>query len=224
MTSPAVAQTALHYGAWGFDAAGEDPSVKPGDDFFRFANGGWLDRTPIPADKTAVSLRSLMTDETEARLRLLMDAAAATAGHEPASLEGKMGAFYKSFMDEERVERLGSAPIEPELDAIRKADSRDALTALMGHNKDDFYGSLFDLGDYVDLKDPTRYALYLGQAGLGLPDRDYYSNSTLASQKAQYQAYVASLLRLAGWPEPEARAREIVELEARIAEASWTKE
>ena len=219
----AVEQTALHYGAWGFDATGEDRSVKPGDDFFRFANGGWLDRTPIPADKTIFGLRALMTDLTEARLHALMEAAASQAGHEPVSLEGKVGAFYKAFQDEARVERLGAEPLKPELDAIRMADTRDALAGLMGHGGDDFYGSLFGVSVSVDRKDPSRYSVYLAQAGLGLPDRDYYSNPTLASQKAQYQVYVASLLRLAAWPEPETRAREIVELETRIAEASWTK-
>lgn len=219
----ALEQTALHYGAWGFDATGEDRSVKPGDDFFRFANGGWLDRTPIPADKTIFGLRSLMTDLTEARLHALMEATASQAGHEPVSLEGKVGAFYKAFEDEARVERLGAEPLKPELDAIRMADTRDALAGLMGHGGEDFYGSLFDVSVQVDRKDPSRYSVYLAQAGLGLPDRDYYSNPTLASQKAQYQVYVASLLRLAAWPEPETRAREIVELETRIAEASWTK-
>jgi putative endopeptidase len=219
----AVEQTALRYGAWGFDATGEDRSVKPGDDFFRFANGGWLDRTPIPADKTIFGLRALMTDLTEARLHVLMEAAASQAGHEPVSLEGKVGAFYKAFQDEARVERLGAEPLKPEFDSIRMADTRDALAGLMGHGGEDFYGSLFDVSVQVDREDPSRYSVYLAQAGLGLPDRDYYSNPTLASQKAQYQAYVASLLRLAAWPEPETRAREIVELETQIAEASWTK-
>jgi len=219
----AVEQTALHYGAWGFDATGEDRSVKPGDDFFRFANGGWLDRTPIPADKNIFGLRALMTDLTEARLHALMEADASQAGHEPVSLEGKVGAFYKAFQDEARVERLGAEPLKPELDAIRMADTRDALAGLMGHGGGDFYGSLFGVSVSVDRKDPSRYSVYLAQAGLGLPDRDYYSNPTLASQKEQYQVYVASLLRLAAWPEPETRAREIVELETRIAEASWTR-
>jgi putative endopeptidase len=216
----AVEQTALHYGAWGFDAKGEDRSVKPGDDFFRFANGGWLDRTPIPADKTAFGLRALMTDLTEARLHALMGATAAQAGHEPVCLEGKVGAFYKAFQDEARVERLGAEPLKPELDAIRKADTRDALAGLMGHGGEDFYGSLFDVSVQVDRNDPSRYSVYFAQAGLGLPDRDYYSNPTLASQKAQYEVYAANLLRLVGWPEPEARAREIVELETQIAEVS----
>src|SRR5690348_1991134 len=122
------------YGTWGFDAAGEDKAVKPGDDFFRFANGAWLDRTQIPADKPGVSLRLQMTDRTEARLHEMMEQAAAKVPQHPTDLEGKMGAFYKAFMDEKRVEQLGARPIAPELDAVRAAATRDALAGLMGRN------------------------------------------------------------------------------------------
>jgi len=87
------------YGAWGFDSAGEDKAVKPGDDFFRYANGTWLDKTQIPADKPGISLRLQMTDRTEARLHDMMEQAAAKASHQPGDLEGKVGAFYKAFMN-----------------------------------------------------------------------------------------------------------------------------
>src|SRR4051794_34216727 len=94
MVAPA-AETASsdkpQYGTWGFDSAGEDASTKPGDDFFRFANGAWLDKTQIPPDKPGVSLRLQMTDRTEARLHEMMEQAAAKAGHQPTDLEGKMG-------------------------------------------------------------------------------------------------------------------------------------
>src|SRR3954462_10169922 len=93
----------LKYGAWGFDLAGRDLATKPGDDFFRYANGAWLDRTPIPADKPGISLRLLMSNLAEARLHALVEEAAKTAGHEPRTIEGKVGAFYASFMDGGRV-------------------------------------------------------------------------------------------------------------------------
>src|SRR3954447_6489732 len=85
------------YGAWGFDTAGADLKAKPGDDFFRYANGAWLDRVEIPADKAAYSLRLAMTDTTEQRLHDLIEAVAKKAEHEPTSTDGKVGAFYKSF-------------------------------------------------------------------------------------------------------------------------------
>src|SRR6266478_7903531 len=89
--------TKPQYGAWGFDLAGADTKTKPGDDFFRYANGTWIDKTQIPPDKPAYSLRLAMTDLTEQRLHEMMEAFATKS--DPATLEGKVGAFYRSFMD-----------------------------------------------------------------------------------------------------------------------------
>ncbi|HEY1960783.1 MAG TPA: M13-type metalloendopeptidase [Rhizomicrobium sp.] len=212
------------YGNWGFDTAGQDKTTKPGDDFFRFANGHWLDTHQIPADKPAVSLRLEMTDRTEARLHEMMQQAAAKAPHQPTDLGGKVGAFYKAFMDENRVEQLGATPIAPELDAARSAKDHDALAGLMGRNLSDFDSTLFNFTTDVDLKDPKHYAVYIGQGGLGLPDRDYYLKPEFAAPKAKYQAYAARLLHLIGWPDADALAKEIVAFETEIAQASWTKE
>lgn len=214
------------YGKWGFDLAGADLSTKPGDNFFRYANGTWIDKTQIPPDKPAYSLRLAMTDLTEQRLHQLMESLApseAPKAGSAASLEQKVGAFYQSFMDEARIEQLGAQAIQGELDEIRKAKTRDELTALMGRTNTDFPFSLFNYGIDVDLKDPSRYAFYLTQAGLGLPDRDYYLKPDFAPQKTVYTKYVATLLSLVNWPEPEARAKDVVDFETKIAEASWTK-
>ncbi len=211
------------YGAWGYDAAGLDKATKPGDDFFRFANGTWLDQTQIPADKPAVSMRLMMTDRTEGWLHDMMEQAAAHAPHEPGDLEGKMGGFYKSFMDEARVEQLGAKPIAAELADVRAAKSRDDLAGLAGRDASDFEGTLFNFNIDVDLKNPTRYAVYVNQGGLGLPDRDYYLKPNFAAQKKQYQAYVALILELVEWPDAEARAKDVVDFESKIADASWTK-
>ena len=210
------------YGAWGFDRAGADTATKPGNDFFRYANGTWLDHTPIPPDKPAVSLRLAMTDLTEQRLHQLMEAAAEK--HGPAdTLEAKVGAFYASYMDEPRIEALGAKAIAPQLEAVRKATTRDAQAGLMGLTNTDFEGALFNLVFDVDLKDNRHYAVYVTQAGLGLPDRDYYLKPEFARQKDAYQAYVAQLLTLAGWPQPEAAARDVVAFETQVAQASWDK-
>ncbi|HEV7386763.1 MAG TPA: M13-type metalloendopeptidase [Phenylobacterium sp.] len=214
---------ALKYGAWGFDLAGQDLKTKPGDDFFRHANGAWLDRTPIPGDKPGISLRIYESDLAEARLHAIMEATAANATHEPKTLEGKVGAFYTAFMDEARVAALGAKPIAPELDAIRAAVTREQIGALMGRHVKDFEGSAFAIGLDVDSKDIAHYATYLAQGGLGLPDRDYYLQAAFAEKKAAYQAYVEKLLRLESWPDPAANAAAIVALETRIAEVSWTK-
>jgi len=211
------------YGAWGFDLTAMDPSVKPGDDFNQYANGAWLRRTEIPADKSIASLRYLMSDRIEARLHDLMAVAAATAPAEPQTLDGKVGAFYAAFMDEPRIEAAGAAPIAPELAAIRAAKSHPDIGRLMGRANSDFYGSIWGVGMDVDLKDVGRYAVYVGQAGLGLPDRDYYLKPDFAAQKTAYQAYVARLLALAGWADPEAAAKAVVAFETEIAAASWSK-
>src|SRR5437762_13012994 len=100
------------YGAWGFDLAGADTKTKPGDDFFRYVNGTWIDKTQIPPDKPAYSLRLGMTDKTEQRLHDMMEGLAAKS--DPATLEGKVGAFYRSFMDEARVEQLAGKAIATE--------------------------------------------------------------------------------------------------------------
>ncbi len=215
--------TAPQYGTWGFDAAGGDPATKPGDDFFRYANGHWVDTTEIPADKPAYSLRLMMTDRAEQRLHDIMEAAAAHADRAPTTIEGKVGAFYKAFMDEARIEELGAKPIAKELDDVRSAQTRVALAGVMGRFTRNFEGTLFGVNIDADLKDPNKYALYIGQAGLGLPDRDYYLKPDFAATKAKYQAHIAAVLKLIGWPEAEARAADIVTYETRVAGASWTK-
>jgi len=213
----------LKYGAWGFDLAGMDRATKPGDDFFRFANGTWLDKTQIPPDKPAYSLRLAMTDLTEQRLHEMMESLSAKSKENPSTLEEKAGAFYRSFMDEARVEQLGAKPIESELNALKNAKTRDEFAALMGRSTTDFEFSLFNPTIDVDLKDPKKYAFYLSQAGIGLPDRDYYLKPDFAAQKNAYQNYVAAILKLLNWPDPDKNAKDIVDFETKIADASWTK-
>ena len=211
------------YGAWGFDTEGADLKTKPGDDFFRYANGAWLDRVQIPADKPAYSLRLAMTDLTEQRLHDLMEENAKKAEPKPATIEAKVGAFYKSFMDEARIEKAGASPLKDKLLEIQSAKTREVLAALMGRQNADFHGGIFGVGIDVDIKDPKHYTVYLGQAGLGLPDRDYYLKPDFAAKKEKYQAYAAQLLRLLDWPDADKRAAEVIDFETKIADASWTK-
>jgi putative endopeptidase len=211
------------FGAWGLDIGAMDKQVLPGNDFNRYASGAWLARTQIPADKPMASLRYLMSDRTEERLHELMEKAAATVSAQPMDLEGKVGGFYKAFMDEARVEMQGAEPIAAELTAIRGAQGRDDIAELMGRNSSDFFATIFNLGTDVDLKDVKHYALYATQGGLGLPDRDYYLQASFAKQKAAYQAYVARLLELIGWPESQANAAAVVDFETKVAAASWPK-
>ncbi len=211
------------YGRWGFDLSGADLKTNPGDDFFRYANGAWLDRVQIPGDKPAYSLRLAMSDTTEKRLHELLEDAAKSSEREPKSTAAKVGAFYKSFMNEAAVEKAGATPLKEDLAEVRAAKTRDALATLMGKQNADFFGAIFGIGIDVDIGDPSHYAVYLGQSGLGLPDRDYYLKPDFAEQKTKYQNFIAQLLKLIAWPEAEKRADEIVQFETKIAEASWTR-
>ena len=211
------------YGAWGFDSAGADFATHPGDNFFRYANGTWLDKTEIPGDKTGASLRIEMSDRIEARLHNMLETAAANVERQPATLEGKIGAFYKSFMDEARIETLRTSPLASQLARARDAATRADVATRMGRTNVDFETSLFGVYVTADLKDPAKYAVYVTQSGLGLPDRDYYLQPKFAATKAAYLAHVTKVLGLLGWPEADVRAKEVVEFETKIAAASWTK-
>ncbi|MEI9996873.1 MAG: M13-type metalloendopeptidase [Rhizomicrobium sp.] len=208
------------FGAWGFDLTARDTQVKPGDDFAAYANGAWKARTEIPADRSNWGMHAQLAERVLLQLRSIMEDAGKA---DPNTVEGKVGAYYAAFMDEARVEQLGAAPLKPALDAVRGAASREALTALMGRANADFYGTFFSVFVQPDAKDPAHYAIGLSQSGLGLPDRDYYLQDSFAAKKAAYQTYIAKLLDLSGWPDAEKNAADIVALETRIAEASWSR-
>ncbi|HEY3731293.1 MAG TPA: M13 family metallopeptidase N-terminal domain-containing protein, partial [Steroidobacteraceae bacterium] len=207
----------------GLDMSAMDSSVNPGDDFFEHCNGAWIARVTIPPDRPYVSEAQMMRERTEAQLRSILEQAAAQAGRQPSTLEGKVGAFYNSFMNQKRLEVLGLRPIARELVAIRASHTREQLAELMGHSVNGFEGTFFRAGIDVDLKDTGHYALYLQQAGLTLPERDYYLKPELADKKRDLGQYAERLLSLSGWPAARERAAEIVALETRIAQASWSK-
>jgi len=208
----------------GFDVTAIDRSTKPGDDFFQFANGNYLSRTAIPSDRPIASRRYEMTDRTDQQLKTLLEEASAGVGEQPTDLKGKVGAFYASFMDQATIDRLGASAISPELDAIKAAPDLPALAKLMGQGTVDFYPSPFGGGIDLDVKKTDAYAIYLGQSGLGLPDRDYYLKPDFAEQRTAYQAYAQKLLTLLNWPDPAGAAQKIVALETALAQASWDKE
>ena len=218
----AHAQDATRYGTWGIDTAGMNPEVDPGADFFEYVSGKWADTTEIPADRSTYSSFAVLRDLSELRVRNLVE------GYEqgdPAT-DGdaaKIAALYHGFMDEAAIEALGAAPLQPHLDAIRAAADKDDLAALMGRANESFGGTFF--GAYVsdDQKAPDTYALYLNQSGLGLGDRQMYLEEKFAPQRERYVQYIAQLLELAGWDETVVNARQILEMETRIAEAHWTR-
>jgi putative endopeptidase len=208
-------------GPWGFDSAGQDKSVAPGQDFYRFTNGAYLSKLEIPGDRTSWGSFIMLRELSDARSHALIEKIATDAS--AAGEAAQIGRLYRSFMDEQRVNALGAKPIMPFLDAVRAATTRERLVALMGRSDRDVYGSIFALSIGTDAKNPTRYALLLNQAGLGLPDRDYYLEASFAPQRAAYERYVEAQLAAVNWPSPEAAAKAIVAMETEIAKVSWTK-
>ena len=217
----AVSLESPRSGAWGFDTAGMDRTVKPGDDFYKFANGTWETNTVIPSDRVRYGAFDKLVELSEARTKAIITEAAASASTDPDTV--KIGAAYKAFMDEALVETLDAKPIAAELDGVRKVKTKDDFTALMGKSATTGYASVMGVYIQTDLKSPTRYAVYANNGGLGLPDRDYYLKPDFAAKKAAYEAYVAQLLTLIGWDRPTDSAKAVVAFETQLAEASWTR-
>ena len=210
-------------GAWGFDLTGVDPKAKPGDSFFDYANGAWDARTVIPPDKARFGSFNALGDKTEDQVYAIINDAA-KSGASPATDVGKIGAIYNAFMDEARIEQRDVAPITDDLNKIRDARTKPDIAALMGRSRGGRFGaSFFSVWVDEDQKEPTRHALYGSQSGLGLPDRDYYLKDAFKDKKEKYHGYVARMLDMIGWPDAPKRADEIVALETRIADASWTR-
>ncbi|MDP1738578.1 MAG: M13-type metalloendopeptidase [Caulobacter sp.] len=220
--APAVAADltkAPRMGPWGFDLAGMDRSVKPGDDFVSFSSGTYLSQLQIPADRTSWGSFNVLRELSDARIKAVIDRSASN----PAAVgeAQQIGGLYNSFMNEAQVEALDARPLAADLAAIRAATTREALARVMGATNGGFGGSFFAAFITQDAKDPNTNVTYLTQAGLGMPNRDYYLDAKFAEKKTAYRAYVAKLLTMAGWTNPEKAADDIVALETRIAEGSW---
>jgi putative endopeptidase len=210
------------YGAWGYDMTGADFATKPGDDFYRYGNGAWYDRTVIAPDQSDNSIDRVLIDTAEARIRDILEHGG--DGVEPSARAdaAKIGVFYAAFMDEARAEALDAQPIAPLLQMVRNAASREELAELMGASARTFLSSLFGVGIVVDSKAPDKYVVAISQGGLGLPNRDYYLTPQFADKKAAYLAYMAQMLGLIGWEVPQDSAAAILAFETDIAEVSWT--
>ncbi len=215
--------TTPHYGTWGFDKSGEDPAVKPGDDFFRYANGDWLKRVDIPSDRTRFGAFDILSVLSENRVHAILEQAS-TKDLAPTTPEGRAGAAYHAFMDEAAIDRAGAAPLLHDLQRVKRADTLAKIAALMGdhHQASD---SVFGVSVQQDAKHPERYAIYMRTGGLGLPDKDYYLKDTpkFTAARAAYVPYIAQMLTLAGWSDPQANAQAILAFETQMARASWDR-
>lgn len=198
-----------------------DTRVDPGDDFYRYVNGGWLARTQIPADRSNYGSFSILHDDTERQLRAIVEALAVGSDGDA----GKIATFYRDFMDAERLDALGLAPLADLLAGIDAIDSRAALTTQLAALQRLDITLPVDIAIYPDAGDASRYAVYLSQGGLGLPDRDYYlaTTETFDALRVAYHQHIAQMFRLAGDHDAEALADAVLSLETRLARAHWTR-
>ena len=219
----------------GIDKSLMDMSVKPGDDFDKYANGAWEKNAVIPQDKSNISLFSTINDRAEQRKAALVDDIV-KSNPAAGSDEARIANFYKAFTDVAGIEKRGLAPIKPDVDRIEGISDKGALADAIGRtlradtdplNATNFHTeNLFGVFVTQGFDDPTKAVPYIMQGGLGLPDRNYYVSSDPATMKLRgdYAPYVARILTLAGLPNAQARAQKIVALETKIAQAHETLE
>lgn len=215
--------------AHGIVVANMDRSVKPGDDFFRYANGGWLARTEIPPDRSDVGVNTELEDLTNKRTAALIEEMS-KSNAAPASNAGKIAALYNSYMDEAGIESKGVAPLRPQLDAIAAIRDPHELARALGeslradvdplNNTNYHTANLFGLWVAPGFKDSEHYTAYLLQGGLQMPEREYYLDPSdeMRGIRSKYQAHIASMLKLAGFTDADARATRVYDLEHAIAE------
>jgi putative endopeptidase len=212
--------------AGGIDFTGFDKTVRPEDDFFRYVNGAWLDSTEIPGDRTWWGVTPKLREESEDRQRQIIEELAARTDLDPNSVEAKIGAFYSSLIDQGLVQGKGAEPVRPYLAEIDTIQNKADLLAAFG--KANFNGNNVPFGTAIfpDLGDSTRYVSYVFQSGLGLPNRDYYlkEGEKFDQIRAAYPGYIAGLFAKAGFDNGEDRAKRIIAIEHKMAEAQWAPE
>lgn len=213
---PALSQTASPSGV---DLGARDTSVRPGDDFFRYALGSWYTQAQIPPDQTETGADTEVSARVREQLRLITEDG---AKHPDDSEKALIGGLFSSFMDETRIESLDAVPLQTDLDRIAQVANKGEFLSLMASAPSSFGASLFSLRIEPDAKSPVN-ALYVGQAGVGLSDPDYYLSAAFNSQKTAYRDYIIQTLRLVGYAAPEANAAAIVNFETDIAKVSWSQ-
>lgn len=202
----------------GIELSELSPEIRPQDDLFRYVNGSWLERTEIPEDKARWGSFHLIAEQAERDVRTIIEEATGAA---PGTEARKIGDLYTSFMDTERIEALGAAPLREQLARIEAIDSVPALLRTVGELEREGVGGLF--GTYIepDPGKPDRYVAFIVQSGLSLPDESYYRLENFAKTRTAFRDYAATMLGLAGVEDASAPADRILALETEIASHHW---
>ncbi len=209
------------YGSWGFDIAAMDKTVKPGDNFFHYTGGTWMKNTPIPADRSRWGSFNMLGAKSEEDVKNLVEDVARRS-NKPGSIEQKVADYYSSYLDTAKIDQLGLKPFEADLAAIAAINTHEDFARVIGAPGMPA-NSPIGLFIGLDEKDPDRYALNVVQAGLGMPDRDYYlkADAKFAETRTAYKAYVAQILGMVNYANAGAAADAIMALETKIAEIHW---
>jgi predicted metalloendopeptidase len=221
---PAAVSTATS----GIDTQYIDQSVRVQDDFFTYLNGKWLKTAEIPADRSSWGTFMKLREDTTPQLRTLIEASQKDPHKKLGSDKQKIGDLYTSFMDEKKLETLGYKPLAGELQRIRTLKDKKGIPALAAHLAQIGVATPYGIGVAQDAKESTRYATYIRQGGLGMPDRDYYlklDDKKMAETRAAYETHVARIFMLSGEKEAAAKAKAaaILGFETELAQVQWTK-
>ena len=220
---PAAALPTMSFGTWGFDPALLATDIKPGDDFNAYANKRWIDANPLPPEFSRIGAFTLLGEKSTYDVKAIMDELAAK---DPATLSGdetRILAAYRSYLDTDAIEAAGLAPAQPWLDRIKATKTLDDLAGLWAEPG---FASPVGGGVGIDAKQPDRHIAQVGFGGLGMPDRDYYLDTSEKGAAIQdaYKSYLGFLLGEAGYEDPEIQAAEVYAFEEQIARTvAWDR-
>lgn len=206
----------------GLDKAELSSSISPTQDLFRHVNGSWLDNTEIPEDKAVYGSFYLLADDSELAVRQILEEA---SDNPTAGVSQQIGDLYASFLDEDKIEQLGAQPLAKDLAKIAAVSDFKQLFHLIGELERTGVHGLW--GSYIDNDpgNPERYLVHLYNGGLGLPDKDYYTDEKYLDVRTEYPLHMARMFELAGWSKADAEksAKLILELETKIAAIHWSR-
>lgn len=225
-TATTAPQSKAELGTWGVDLSSRDPATAPGDDFFRYANGTWLDSYQLKPDEKRYGSFIELRYRSERQVRAIITELAA-GSQAPGSIEQQVGDYYASYMDLAARNRKGLSPLVPDLARIEAITDLPGLVAAFGRASQEGTAAPIAGGVDIDNKNPDRYIVSVGQSGLGLPDRDYYLEQTerFEAVRKSYVEHIARMLQLSGWDTDRSRAAagRVFALETTMATQHWPR-
>jgi endothelin-converting enzyme/putative endopeptidase len=211
--------------ASGIDKANMDMNIRPQDNFYRYINGGWMNRNEIPGDKTAIGSFYDLRDKADDDVKVIIEELAATNGLKIGSDEQKVADLFRSYMDSEQRNTLGITPIQSILTDIKNLENKSDLAEFFGKYSSTGINNPLALYISVDAKNSSSYAIHIWQNGLNLPDKDYYFNKTerFVDLRSGYVTHIENMYNLAGISNGKRAAKNIMALETNLAEYHWTR-